>query len=113
MVKLRIFAIVLVAMIAGAAAAAPKSQLPPLDSGWKSLIARFRAADTARPAAPSGSEIVRATKHATPPTRIATQEEEAPCGSLWKACNSLDYNGEVCFKAWACYTKLVMGPDWY
>lgn len=111
MVKLRIFAIVLIAAIAGAATAATKSQLPPLDSGWKTLIARFRGADTAKP---TGGEIAKATKPATPSLRIAIQEEEeAPCGSLWKACNALDHNGEVCFKAWACYKKLVLGPAWY
>jgi hypothetical protein len=113
MMKLRILAIVLFAAIAGTAAAAPKSHLPPLDYGWKSLITRFHGGTTARPAQPARAEVAKATKPATPSARITTDEEEAPCGSLWKACNSLDYNGEVCFKAWACYKKLVLGPDWY
>ncbi len=113
MMKRSLFAIVLLAAIAGTASAAPKSHLPPLRSGWESLIARFRGADTARPAKCATVDLAKAAKPATPSLRIATQEEAAPCGSLWKACNSLDHNGEVCFKAWACYTKLVLGPDWY
>jgi hypothetical protein len=113
MVKLRIFAIVLLAAIAGTGSAAPKSHLPPLDYGWKSLITRFHGGDTAKATKPASGGIATATKPATPSARVATEEEEAPCGSLWKACNSLDYNGEVCFKAWACYKKLVLGPDWY